>query len=290
MIPVLVLNLARDKDRRTWMHEQLIALQIPHTFMAGIDGLAIPDDAALPAMDLFHRTYGREMTRGELGCARAHLELIRRVASGDNPLVCVMEDDIEVTHATRAFLHELVLARMPPFDVLRLYSNSHRQRHAAWHQATVLGRAVVAPFRTGWGMYAQVYTHEGARKLADRPIVAPIDGMLYYDCPPPGLRILEIRPSLVHLRDMGSSTIGWKPGDYLKTKVKHPLVARAHFLQTWRMAGLLGLMRSRYRPPPGAPDVLNDLLWTTFSPTCQGADGADPAVSFATARLRLGDR
>ena len=288
MIPVRVLNLPRDSARRAWMHEQLTALQIPHSFVSGIDGHAIPDDTALPAMDLFRAAYGREMTRGELGCACAHLELIRQIAAGDDPLVCAMEDDIELTYAARAFLHELVLSRIPPFDVLRLFSNNHRQRHAAWHQATILGRAVVAPFRTGWGMYAQVYTREGARKLVDRPIVAPIDGMVYYDCPPPGLRILEIRPSLVHMRDMGSSTSGWSnTGNYIKMKVKNPVMARAHFLRTWGMLGVVGLMRSRYRPSPGAPDVLNDLLWTTPCPTCQGTHGLDPVAAFATAGSRI---
>jgi GR25 family glycosyltransferase involved in LPS biosynthesis len=285
MISVLVLNLQRDAARRAWMREHLSALHIPYRFVPGIDGRTIPDDAALPVMDLFRRSYGREMTRGELGCARAHLELIRQIASGDDPLVCVLEDDIELTHATRAFLHELVLSRIPPFDVLRFYSHHHRQRHAAWHQATVLGRAVVAPFRAGWGTYAQVYTREGARKLADRPIVAPIDGMLYYDCPLPGLRILEIRPSLVHMRGMGSNTEGWSnAGNYIKRKVKYPLMARAHFLRTWGMPGVLGLMRSRYRPSPGAPDLLNDMLWTTPCPTCQRTDGMHPAASFATVR------
>ncbi len=90
---------------------------------------------------------------------------------------------------------------------------------------------------------------------------------------------------------MGSSTIGWKPGNYLKTKVKHPVVARAHFLQTWRMPGLRGLMRSRYRPPPGAPDVLNDLLRTTFCPTGWGTDGMDLRNgALAPSGRDLGDR
>ena len=253
MIPVLVLNLPRDGKRRVWMNSHLRALGIPHTVVPGVDGRKIPDEDALPDMIRFRRSHGREMTRGELGCAYAYQRILREIAAGADSMVCVMEDDIEVASAAVQFLDERILARVPTFDVLRLFSNEHRQHKPAWSQATILGRAVVAPLRTGWGTYAQIFTREGARKLADQPITAPIDCMIYYDCPPPGLRILEIRPSLVR-RDAisGSNTEGSEKDasqHSLRSKFERPLWPRVHFVRTWGLQGIMGLIQSPYRPP-----------------------------------------
>jgi hypothetical protein len=95
--------------------------------------------------------------------------------------------------------------------------------------------------------------------LIDRPITGPIDNMIYYDRPPLGLRILEVRPSLVIPRDFGTH-MGDRPkgrrslplGARIVTlwrDIYQPLRARLHFVATWGPRGLYGLIRSRYRPP-----------------------------------------
>ena len=82
MIPVLVLNLPRDAERRRWMNDHLRSLDIRYERVEAIDGHAVPDAEAAPHLHSFSKGYGREMTRGELGCAFSHLMLFRRIAAG----------------------------------------------------------------------------------------------------------------------------------------------------------------------------------------------------------------
>lgn len=251
MIPVLVLNLPRDAERLRRMDVHLRSLGVAYAVAHGVDGRTVPDDEAIPHLTAFRKGHGREMTRGELGCALAYQQLFRRIADGPDPFVCVIEDDIDVLPTISPFLEETTLGRLPRFDVLRLFSNAHRQHKPAWEVVTLHGHSVVAPLRTGWGTYSQVFTRDGARKLVNLPTMAPIDSMMYYRCPPFGLRIFEVRPSLVRLLDFGSNTANWQTDksllSLLKTKVRDSLRVRLHFVMTWGLPGLYGLIRSRYR-------------------------------------------
>jgi glycosyl transferase family 25 len=259
VIPVLVLNLPRDIERREWMAAHLGSFRISYLLTSGVDGRAVPDHEALPYMASFRRSHGRNMTRGELGCALTYLQLFKRIACGPDPLVCVMEDDIELLPSVLPFLNESTLGRFPEFDILRLFSVEHQQHRSAWKVGTCNGRSIVVPVRAGWGTYAQVFSRHGARKLIDRPITGPIDNMVYYDRPPFGLRILEVRPSLVVRRDFGTHMSDrprgrrWLPLGArvmgIGRDIYRPARARLHFAATWGPRGLYGLIMSRYRPP-----------------------------------------
>ncbi len=248
MISVLVLNLPRDVQRRRWIDDCLGSLNIPHEFVDGIDGGAIPEHEAAPHLLSFRKGYGREMTRGELGCALSHLMLFRRIAAGPEEFVCTMEDDIRVSRAALPFLDEALLRSLPPFDVLRLFSIENRRCKPAWSIAHMQNRRVVVPLRAGWGTQAQIITRAGAAKMADWTITAPIDG-IYHDCPPRELRIMEVRPSLIQRLDhFGSNTLPPRPERTLRTKLrsegyrlKRLLLTRTHFVRTWGLPGIVGL-------------------------------------------------
>jgi hypothetical protein len=184
--------------------------------------------------------------------------MFRLIADGRHEFVCTMEDDIELSATTLPLLDETMLRSLPPFDVLRLYSVKSRQHRPAWEVAKFGEHSIVAPVRTDYGLLAQVLTRTGARKLIDLPITGPIDNMVFYDRPPLGLRILEIRPSLVRLVDL-DSTMSDRPHRRtvrslrdrlvaLRRDALLPLRARLHFMATWGPSGAKGLLRSRYRP------------------------------------------
>jgi hypothetical protein len=70
----------------------------------------------------------------------------------------VIEDDIDVLPTISPFLEETTLGGLPRFDVLRLFSNAHRQHKPAWEVVTLHGHSVVAPLRTGLGyVFAGIY-------------------------------------------------------------------------------------------------------------------------------------
>jgi glycosyl transferase, family 25 len=261
VIPVLVLNLSRDAERRRWMNGHLRSLDIRYELVEAVDGRAVPDAEAAPHLRSFSKGYGREMTRGELGCAISHLMLFRRIAAGADEFVCTMEDDISISQATLPFLDEAVLRSLPPFDVLRLFSIENRRCKPAWSVACLQDRSIVVPLRAGWGMQAQIITRAGAAKMADWPITAPVDG-IYHDCPPPDLRIMEVRPSLIRPLDFDSNTRLRRPVQtpWVKLRaeafrIKRLLLTRIHFVGTWGLSGIIGLLRSRNQPLSQSPII-----------------------------------
>jgi glycosyl transferase, family 25 len=264
VIPVLVLNLPRDAERRRWMNGHLRSLDIRYELVEAIDGHAVPDAEAAPHLHSFSKGYGREMTRGELGCAFSHLMLFRRIAAGADEFVCTMEDDISLSGATPPFLDEAVLRSLPPFDVLRLFSIQNRRCKPAWSIARLQDCSIVVPLRAGWGTQAQIITRAGAAKMADWRITAPIDG-IYHDCPPPELRIMEVRPSLIRPLDFDSNTHMRRSKQTIWTKlraeafrIKRLLLTRIHFVRTWGLSGIVGLLRNQplsQSPIIRAPDT-----------------------------------
>jgi len=244
------------------MNGHLRSLDIRYELIDGVDGRVVPDALAAPHLRSFSKGYGREMTRGELGCALSHLKLYRRIADGPDEFVCTLEDDIRVSPATLPFLDEAVLRSLPPFDVLRLFSVEHRRYKPAWSVASVQDRSIVVPLRSGWGTQAQIITRAGAAKMADWPITAPIDG-IYHDCPPPELRIMEVRPSLIRSLDFDSNTLMQRPEQTLWVKlrseafrIKRLLLTRMHFVGTWGLSGIVGVLRSRNRPFSIQPPII----------------------------------
>jgi len=251
-IPVWVLNLPRDTERRALMTTQLDHLGIAHEIVPAIDGRALPDDEVAKYNIAFRRGFNRDITRGELGCALAHRELFRRIASGPDPLVCTMEDDIGLSDDVPRFLREETLRTLPPFDVLRLFATGMRRHQTAWKVGIAYDHDVVVPLRSGWGMQAQILTRKAAALLAEWPIIAPIDG-IYHDYPPRGLRIMEVRPSLVERHDLGSSTAAGRSKPTKKSilsvlraesyRFRRKFATRRHFIETWGVRGVIGLMR-----------------------------------------------
>jgi Glycosyltransferase family 25 (LPS biosynthesis protein) len=124
------------------------SLGISYLVTSGVDGRAVPDQEALPHMGSFGRGHGREMTRGELGCALTYLQPFKRIACGPDPLVCVMEDDIELLPTALPLLNESTLGRLPGFDILRLFSVERQQRNP--------GRSGHATATASWSQYGQV--------------------------------------------------------------------------------------------------------------------------------------
>ena len=250
MIPTLVLNLARDIKRREWMSGHLGSLGISHQFIDAVNGFEMHEECMRDDVDRFRRHHGRSITLGELGCARSHLKIARMIADGPDPFVCVLEDDIELRLETVGFLDEHLLTNLPRFDLFRLYSLPWRQKRPAWQRATVNGHTIVAPLKSSYGTQAQIYSREGARKVGGLSITAPIDCMIYTEALI-GLRIFEVRPSLVnHLTSDFESTIPDSARDpaihTFWSKVYRPLLPRIHFLRTWGLPGLMGLIRYRF--------------------------------------------
>jgi glycosyl transferase, family 25 len=199
MIPVIVLNLARSTTRRAQIAARLDSLSIKHRFFEAIDGRQLsPQDRerlAPPSALLFDRP----LTAGEIGCAATHLAVIREIAEGADQFVCIIEDDAIVSADIALFLEPAAISALPRFDVMRFVSDPLRWRFPAWEIGRIHDRGVCTMSRPGFGTQGQIYSRDGARKIASQVSVvrAPIDFALYHDCHVSGLRVLEIRPEVI---------------------------------------------------------------------------------------------
>ncbi len=255
MIPVVVISLPRSADRRAHVAAHLGGLGIPYRLFDAVDGATL--SAAQRAR------YGPTMPAGAMGCAESHLAVLRVAAQGDDAFVCILEDDAELSAPVVELLDAAALARLPPFDVLRLEGADGRSRPSlpvAGFDAFELHLA----YRNLMATTAQIFSRAGARKIVAGITTLPvaIDVALYLECYVLGLRVIEARPSLARPQAALPSNIG--PGSpppytwwetFRMRKLRSREWRRAvSFLMAWGPSGVLRARRAnsrlRRRPAP----------------------------------------
>jgi GR25 family glycosyltransferase involved in LPS biosynthesis len=244
MIPVIVINLPRSRDRRDYAQAQMEALGIPFVFFKAIDGGLLTDEEKA--------RYEPTMPIGAMGCAESHLAVLREIAAGSYEFVCVLEDDAELSPAAVQLLDEAALRRLGPLDVLRLESRPRRNRRLTIPMGAFDGFSVSAGYRHHMATTGQIFSREGARKIIAglSYLRVAIDVALFLDINVFGLRVIEARPSLVRPRNTLPSTIGQgrkPPYAWWETALqKHMRIRELRGLLSFAAAwGLPGLLRAR---------------------------------------------
>jgi GR25 family glycosyltransferase involved in LPS biosynthesis len=271
-IPVRVLNLKRSAARRLEISERLNSLGINHEFFEAIDGRALSPDELERLAPQSLLLLDRPLTAGEIGSAASHFKIIRQLAAENHEFACVMEDDaVPLSADIRLFLQPDTLKSLPEFDVLRLVSDPLRWKRPAWKVGQAHGRGIYAMARAGWGLQGVIYSRAGLHKMAAQlgAIRATTDFMLFHDCHVRGLRVVEVRPALVHHDESATdlklqmlSATGLRPildvaamssMDRLRRNLlrqRRKRMAIAGFVQVWGVGALL----TRVLPwwPPGS--------------------------------------
>src|SRR5690349_20893374 len=94
MIPVIVINLKRNTERRARVSERLNALGIAFEVCDGIDGSTLSKeerDKIAPPERWLRSIEKRHPVAGEVGCALSHIDAMR--ANAEHEFFCVLEDD-----------------------------------------------------------------------------------------------------------------------------------------------------------------------------------------------------
>lgn len=104
-LPVWVLNLERDQERRLFMTQQLTALGIDYELIKAVDKNAL----TAQELDLYSKKesikcVGRELTTGEIACALSHIKMWDRIFKEGRQEVLILEDDIRVGRALFDFM------------------------------------------------------------------------------------------------------------------------------------------------------------------------------------------
>lgn len=257
MIPIYVISLATDAERRACMKRQLDHLGLPFRFFDGVDGRPFSDEMRERAAPSRLRRYWNRLTCGEIGCALSHLGAIRAIAADSHPFGIVLEDDVAIDPSFPEFLREIE-RNPPPFDVMWLCQSSGKRHRVILPVCTLAGRQIRARVYLDYSTAAMIYTREAASRIASslKVIDAPIDHMLWYNHGVLGLRVVEAHPHIVEQDVTGPSAIGHRrvspvgPRAKIQREIRRysNTVRRWHsFVAAWGPAAILRLRRSGNR-------------------------------------------
>jgi len=199
VVPVLIINLERDAERRDALTARLDALNVPYRIHKAVAGKDLSADDMARYSPKHALAFGRAMMPNEIAAGLSHVAAVREGLSLGTEFFCVLEDDTVPAPRFAECLDEAVLKALPPFEALRLFAHFDRWDKSSKTVASLAGSVVVRMLRPGWGCAGQIYTRAGGEKLVAsmRTISAPIDFAIYHDCHVMGLKVLETRPPLI---------------------------------------------------------------------------------------------
>lgn len=175
-----VINLVRREDRRTRMADRLARHGIAAAFFPAVDAAAT--DPALLAASFPPPCRAWPMLPGEMACALSHRQVWERFLDGEEPVLCVLEDDVAFGDALAALLADSEWVT-PAHGVVKLDLNSRRGRRVL----VTPGRLAV-PRGEVWRLWSRRLGGGGylahrevvARLVAARPRAAvPVDHLLF---------------------------------------------------------------------------------------------------------------
>lgn len=216
-IPVFVINLERDVERRAAMEQSLARLGIAAEFVAAVDGKAL-GEAAFARYDRARclRTYGVDMLPSEIGCYLSHFGLFERMVADNIPRALILEDDVTFTEDFAAVVEGLVGLPDVDWHIIRLTTLRPKVAHPAKPKFT--GRKLASPL-PGYDLF-RLHTHvlgagaylislDGARAMIGYggKFFMPIDHTMdrYWEN---GIAPLVVRPFPAHQREDIASSIG----------------------------------------------------------------------------------
>jgi glycosyl transferase family 25 len=237
VIPIYVISLATDAERRARMRAQLDELRLPFQFLDGVDGRRLTEKAREQAAPSRTRRYWSHLTGGEIGCALSHLAALQTIASGSYPFGAVFEDDVAICPQFPQFLADLE-RNTPPFDMMWLCQASRKKHRAVLPVGQVAGRQIRARVYLDYSTAAMIYTREAARRIAEslKVVVAPIDHMLWFNHSVLGLRVVEAHPYIVEQDVAGPSTIQDRQVNAIgpRAKLRKEIIRYSNTVRRWR--------------------------------------------------------
>lgn len=166
----LVINLASEVTRMTFMAAQLTALNIPFERLEA----TVPATLSPPSDDPYWTLWERPMRTTEMAALASHSAAWEQVVAANAPML-ILEDDAILHPTTLTFLHKIealaeaelvTLETRGRAKLIATPSHANAPMHRLWQDRT--------------GAAAYVLRPSGARKLLDRVAQAPglADGIL----------------------------------------------------------------------------------------------------------------
>ena len=232
-LPIFVINMQRDTERRRHMTDRLGELGLVGEFVTAVDGaqLAAAERAAYDRARAL-RVYGVEMKDSEIGCYLSHTRIYERMIRENIETALILEDDVEIGEQLPALVEELLACSYTQWLVIRLdtkrgeVTNPPSPKFRGRQVAALGSGAALFQLRTqvlGVGGYL-IRLEGAARMLAyGRRIFMPIDQTMdrYWEN---GILPYVVRPFAVNQADRFGSH---SPDRSLARRRAQPLAIRA---------------------------------------------------------------
>lgn len=162
---VFVLNLDRSTDRMAHMDAMLASIGLPYERISAVDGIQLADRDIKANYNslLYGVLFGRQLSRGELGCALSHRLAYKAILEQGLDWAIVLEDDVVVEPTLPALLGQ-ILDASGRYDVIQLYYAENKV-HPKRTIARLAGLDLIAFTGPHASAVAYAVKASGARKL-----------------------------------------------------------------------------------------------------------------------------
>ncbi|MBI4694446.1 MAG: glycosyltransferase family 25 protein [Gammaproteobacteria bacterium] len=205
---VFVINLERSTARRADIAARLGALGVPFRFFTAVDGSGLdPEQVQEYDGARRRRQFGRDLTRGEIGCLLSHRGVYARIVAENIERAIVLEDDVHFAQDFPAVVDALCALPLD-WDLIRFLDNPKLARKS--RRLATLGRyGLIRPATASGGAYAYLLTRHAAEVLLalTARTALPIDA-LHSQVWRTGLETYAVTPSPIVADDVVASTIG----------------------------------------------------------------------------------
>ena len=170
--PVFIINLKKDIEKKEYMQELCQKYNLQIEFMEAVDGRALSEEAIAEVYSS-KRTidvFGRELSRGEIGCALSHKTIYEKILHDNIEIALVLEDDINFNEDIITLLN-LKNTFPQNWELILLGHHTDYSREvdtvaSIWNQMQLTANYTLArPSEKGYGTYGYLITKNGAIKL-----------------------------------------------------------------------------------------------------------------------------
>ncbi|MTD38202.1 beta-1,4-galactosyltransferase [Erwinia sp. CPCC 100877] len=119
-IPVYVISLLRDKERRNKISQDLHCINVGYKFFDAVDAKDIRNAELISQTRLIGGD-GHVMTNGEIACMLSHQLVYKDILSNDHEWALILEDDVTVDKRTCGVLDALSSGEYSKLNVNNIY-------------------------------------------------------------------------------------------------------------------------------------------------------------------------
>lgn len=188
---VFVVNLDRHPDRLASIDKQLGDLDLPYQRIGAVDGSKLTQLELDTVYDpgLCKRLLGRELARGEIGCAMSHLSIYRQMVDESIEIACVLEDDAQLNPALPSILDALECLAGDQSPIVCLLT--HVGRYTNWGARSINSTHRICKTVHAFCTHGYAINHAAAKALLEHNhnINHPIDFWNYLS----SMGVLQVR-------------------------------------------------------------------------------------------------